>query len=121
MWIFAILIVLALGAVGFVAAGRGEGIGRAERDLPDAGVPVGRSLTAYDLRRVRLPVVVRGYRMADVDALLERLALEAEERGATGSPWSGSVPQSPPPLPEGAPTPPPVDLGKVPSSGEGAS
>lgn len=113
MWIFAVLIVLALGAVGFVAAGHGEGIGRPERDLPDAGLPAGRPLTAYDLRRVRLPVVVRGYRMADVDALLARLAAEAEERGEAGAPSMPSMP----PLPAGAPTPPPADA----DFGEGAS
>ena len=33
---------------------------------------------------MRLPVVLRGYRMADVDELLERAASELEEARATG-------------------------------------
>ena len=35
-------------------------------------------MTADDLRRIRFPLAVRGYRMAEVDALLERLAEERE-------------------------------------------
>ena len=35
-------------------------------------------MTADDLRRIRFPLAFRGYRMAEVDALLERLAEERE-------------------------------------------
>jgi DivIVA domain-containing protein len=35
-------------------------------------------VTADDLRRIRFPLAFRGYRMAEVDALLERLAEERE-------------------------------------------
>ncbi|WP_134321781.1 DivIVA domain-containing protein [Cumulibacter soli] len=37
-------------------------------------LPVDRDLTADDLRALELPVVARGYRMSDVDALIERMA-----------------------------------------------
>lgn len=37
------------------------------------GLPLG-PLTGDDVRRVRFPIVLRGYRPADVDALLARLA-----------------------------------------------
>ena len=47
-------------------------------DRPDAGVPPTGRVTADDLRAVRFPVVLRGYRQADVDALLERLAAQQE-------------------------------------------
>lgn len=78
MWVFAILIVIVLGCVGFVAAGRGTPLAEATDDRPDVLVPPDRPLGPDDLRRVRFPVVLRGYRMADVDALLARLIAEAE-------------------------------------------
>lgn len=84
MWFFAILLVLALGAIGMVAAGRGTPMSRAYDDRPDVLLPGGRELTGDDVRRVRFGVVLRGYRMGEVDAVLERLAgqLEAAEERA---------------------------------------
>jgi len=84
MWVFAILIVLALGAVALVASGLGSPMGEEYGDRPDALVPADRPLGAADLRRVRFSVTLRGYRMSEVDALLARLAAEAE-RAETGS------------------------------------
>jgi len=78
MWLFAILIVLALGAVAVVAAGRGTPMSPAYDDSPDSLVPRDGPVTAEDLRRIRFPLAFRGYRMAEVDALLERLAEERE-------------------------------------------
>jgi DivIVA domain-containing protein len=46
-----------------------------------AGVPVG-SLPAADIEQIHLEQAVRGYRMEDVDALIERLAQEIEARDA---------------------------------------
>ena len=43
-------------------------------DRPDALVPADGPLTADDLRRVRFSLAFRGYRMSEVDALLDRLA-----------------------------------------------
>jgi DivIVA domain-containing protein len=79
MWFFAILIVLALGGVAVVASGRGQPMSPAYDDAPDSLVPSEGPVTADDLRRVRFPLAFRGYRMAEVDALLERLAEEREE------------------------------------------
>jgi DivIVA domain-containing protein len=81
MWFFAILVVLALGGIAMVAAGWGTPLAPAYDDRPDVAVPVGRPLEGDDLRRIRFGVVLRGYRMAEVDALLDRLAgqLEAAE------------------------------------------
>ena len=78
MWFFAILIVLALGGVAVVASGRGQPLGPAYDDAPDSLVQSEGPVTADDLRRIRFPLAVRGYRMAEVDALLERLAEERE-------------------------------------------
>lgn len=81
MWFFAILLVLALGAIGLVAAGWGTPMSRAYDDRRDVMLPADRGLTGDDVRRVRFGVVLRGYRMGEVDALLDRLAgqLEAAE------------------------------------------
>lgn len=78
MWFFAALIVLALGAVAVVAAGRGRGLSPEYDDRPDAVVPAEGPLGAEDLRRVRFSLAFRGYRMSEVDALLDRLAAERE-------------------------------------------
>ncbi len=82
MWFFAILIVLALGAIAVVAAGHGTPMERSYDDAPDALVPEQGPITAEDLRRIRFPLAFRGYRMAEVDALLERLAEEREAEAA---------------------------------------
>ena len=78
MWLFAILIVLALGAVAVVAAGRGTPMSSAYDDAPDSLVPREGPITSEDLRRIRFPLALRGYRMAEVDALLDRLAEDRE-------------------------------------------
>ncbi|MDX6368217.1 MAG: hypothetical protein QOK30_3293 [Nocardioidaceae bacterium] len=79
MWFFAILIVLALGGIAVVASGRGTPMSPAYDDAADALVPAHGPVTADDLRRIRFPLAFRGYRMAEVDALLERLAEEKED------------------------------------------
>ncbi len=70
-------------AAGLFAAGRIDGVSRAVPDAPP-GLPDG-EVTPEALRAVTLPVVVRGYRMADVDEVLERAAAELERaRAAAG-------------------------------------
>jgi DivIVA domain-containing protein len=78
IWLFAVLVVLALGAIAVVASGRGAPMSPAYDDAPDSLVPAEGPVTADDLRRIRFPLAFRGYRMAEVDALLERLAEERE-------------------------------------------
>jgi DivIVA domain-containing protein len=46
-------------------------------------VPADGPLTAQDLRRVRFGTALRGYRMSEVDALLDRLAAEMDPRRDT--------------------------------------
>ena len=86
MWVFAILIVLALGAIAVIAAGRGTPMSPAYDDAPDSLVPQDGPITGEDLRRIRFPLAFRGYRMAEVDALLERLAEEREHAEAEPGP-----------------------------------
>jgi DivIVA domain-containing protein len=78
MWFFAILVVLALGGIALVAAGRGAPLAEVYDDRPDATVPGDGPLRAEDLRRVRFSLALRGYRMSEVDALLDRLAGQLE-------------------------------------------
>lgn len=85
MWFFAILVVLALGGVAMVAAGRGTPLAEAYDDRPDASVPAAGPLGAEDLRRVRFSLAFRGYRMSEVDALLDRLATEREQAAGAGA------------------------------------
>jgi DivIVA domain-containing protein len=47
--------------------------------IPD-GLPATGQLVAEDVARIRLPVALRGYRMTEVDAVLDRLAVELELR-----------------------------------------
>lgn len=79
-WFFAVLIVLVIGAVAVVASGRGGSLAQAYDDRPDARVQAEGPLTARDLRGVRFTTAFRGYRMSEVDALLDRLAAELESR-----------------------------------------
>jgi DivIVA domain-containing protein len=79
MWFFAVLIVLAMGGVAMVAAGRGTPMAPAYDDRPDATVPREGELGPADLRRVRFSLAFRGYRMSEVDTLLDRLAREMED------------------------------------------
>ncbi len=83
-WFFAVLVVALMGVVAVVAAGRGGSMAEVFDDRPDAQVPADGPLTAADLRRVRFSTALRGYRAAEVDALLDRLASELEGRSAGG-------------------------------------
>lgn len=77
-WFFAFLIVAVMGAVAVVASGRGGSMAEVFDDRPDSRVQADGPLTAADLRRVRFSTAFRGYRMSEVDALLDRLAAELE-------------------------------------------
>jgi len=77
-WFFAVIVVAVMGAIAVVASGRGGAMADVYDDRPDARVPADGLLTAHDLRQVRFSTAFRGYRMAEVDALLDRLAAELE-------------------------------------------
>ncbi len=77
-WFFGIVVVLAMGGIALVAAGRGTPMADEYDDRPDALVPATGDLAGADLRRVRFSLAFRGYRMSEVDALLARLATQLE-------------------------------------------
>ncbi len=79
-WFFAVLIVLAMGGVAVVATGKGGSMREVYDDRPDVRVQAEGPLTARDLRETRFSSAFRGYRMSEVDALLDRLADEMSGR-----------------------------------------
>jgi DivIVA domain-containing protein len=78
-----ILLLVALAVVGVTAAvavGRVRGgMDEPVRSRPDSALPAGR-LTADDVARARFSVGLRGYRMDEVDAALDRVQGELRER-----------------------------------------
>lgn len=107
MWLFAILLVLAMGGIALLAAGKGTPMAEVYDDRPDSLVPAEGDLTAEDVRRVRFSLAFRGYRMSEVDALLERLATQvgppADETGTVAEQEPGPAPEhasAPEPAPE---------------------
>ena len=83
-WFFAFVIVALMGVIAVVATGRGGSMAETFDDRPDSRVQADGPLTAQDLRRVRFSTALRGYRMSEVDALLDRLAAE---RDAAATEW----------------------------------
>ncbi|MGY2082712.1 DivIVA domain-containing protein [Blastococcus sp. SYSU DS0539] len=81
-----VVAVLLVGGVLFVVGslllGRGETQPPAEPDRSPVELPDDRRVVSDDLRAVRIAVTLRGYRMAEVDWLLEQLALTLDERDA---------------------------------------
>lgn len=84
MWFFAILIVLALGGIALLAAGKGKPMNEVYDDRPDLELPATGPIRGADLRRVRFSLAFRGYRMSEVDSLLDRLASELESSEGRG-------------------------------------
>lgn len=69
-----------------VVATRGDALlADAPPDVADVGLPAGR-VQADDVRAVRFGLALRGYRMSEVDAVLDRLAAELADRDAQLAP-----------------------------------
>jgi hypothetical protein len=94
-----IAVVVAVGL--FLLAARflpaGEQIAPPIRDEPIWTLPEDRALAAGDVDGVKLPVAIRGYRFAETDVLLDRLATELRRRDdeiarLQGRPTSGADP-----------------------------
>jgi DivIVA domain-containing protein len=80
IWLFAIVVVLVIGGLVTLAVVRGEQAQPAYDDRPEVRLPADRPLRSDDLSTVRFTTAARGYRMAEVDALLARLRAEMAER-----------------------------------------
>ena len=65
-----------LAGVAVVASGRAGAAAPTSPDRPPLALPADRALAAEDLADVRFSVGFRGYRMDQVDALLDRIQRE---------------------------------------------
>jgi DivIVA domain-containing protein len=77
--VFVVVIVVVVFAVAAVAAGRGDGLDTPERDLATPWLPDG-PVSPEDIDDVRFAVGFRGYRMDQVDDVLDRLGRELASR-----------------------------------------
>ena len=66
--------------LGSLLLGRGETQPPAEPDRSPVELPGDRPVTGDDVRALRISVTVRGYRMTEVDWLLDQLAQVLDER-----------------------------------------
>ncbi|NLU67308.1 cell division protein DivIVA [Streptomyces sp. HNM0574] len=89
-WFLLISLVVVVAAVTLAVMGSSDGPGRtaeggladAPPDLLDEPLPADRPVARADLDGLRLPVAARGYRMRQVDDVLDRLGAELAERDA---------------------------------------
>src|SRR5258708_12313525 len=114
-----VVIVDWLAAVGGLAIGGGGHMSEPVPDRPDLALPEDGLLARDDVDRVRFSVGARGYRMAEVDDVLDRLAHEIELREQRIAELEGRPPESapspeiedhgadPPPNDPQSPPPPP--------------
>ena len=79
-WFQLCVVVALLIAVGWVAVGGGGHMSPSTPDRPDPAVPDTGLLARGDVDKVRFSVGARGYRMDEVDDILDRLAYEIDVR-----------------------------------------
>ena len=79
-WFQLAVVVLLLIAVGWIAVGGGGHMSPPIPDRPDPAVPETGLLERGDVDKVRFSVGARGYRMDEVDDVLDRLAHEIDVR-----------------------------------------
>ena len=75
-----VIVAAVFGGIAWVAAGRGGGVVDAVPDRPDVALPDDRQLAKADIDAARFTVGWRGYRMDEVDQVLDRLAAEIDYR-----------------------------------------
>ncbi len=78
----ALVVVVAAVTLAVIGGGSQAVLPEAEPDRVADGLPQSRPVVRADIDALRLPVAPRGYRMAEVDDVLERLAAELAERDA---------------------------------------
>jgi DivIVA domain-containing protein len=95
-------------AIFAVTIGHGGSMTQFKPDWPGRPLPDDRTVRAQDLAEAQFSLAFRGYRMAEVDEALDRLAVEIAERDEqierlTGQPFESVRPTEPEPV-----TPEPV-------------
>ncbi|MFG2980528.1 DivIVA domain-containing protein [Streptomyces sp. NPDC048258] len=78
----ALVVVVAAVTLAVIGGGSEAVLPEAEPDRVADALPETRPVVRADIDALRLPVAPRGYRMAEVDDVLERLAAELAERDA---------------------------------------
>ncbi len=84
IWLFAVVVVIALAVIAVVAAGAGAPMKDVSPDRPVVDWPAGVPITPEVVRRATFSTAVRGYRMDEVDALLNALARQLEDAERAG-------------------------------------
>ncbi|MFI5532848.1 DivIVA domain-containing protein [Kitasatospora sp. NPDC051853] len=75
-WLVVVAMAVVIGGTALVALGGGGTLPEAEHDRIAARLPQDRPLSRTDVDEIRLPMAVRGYRMDEVDDVLDRLGAE---------------------------------------------
>jgi len=97
LFLYGLLAILLAGGLFLLASWllpAGEQIAPPVRDDPPWEMQAERALAADDIDGVRLPVALRGYRFAETDLLLDRLAAELRARDAEIARLRGDEPAS---------------------------
>ncbi len=81
-WFMIVTLVAVAAAVAAAVLGRGGTLPEVEPDRTSDALPQDRPVGRRDIEGLRLPMVPRGYRMADVDDVLDRLGAELAHRDA---------------------------------------
>ncbi|MFB7474875.1 DivIVA domain-containing protein [Kitasatospora sp. NPDC056184] len=81
-WVIVAAMAVVVGGAALVALGGGGSLPEAVQDRISARLPQDRRLDQGDVEALRLPMAVRGYRMDEVDDVLDRLGAELAHRDA---------------------------------------
>ncbi|MFF2750150.1 DivIVA domain-containing protein [Kitasatospora sp. NPDC058048] len=81
-WVIVVAMAVVVGGAALVALGGGGSMPEAVPDRISARLPQDRPLGKADVDELRLPMALRGYRMDEVDDVLDRLGAELAYRDA---------------------------------------
>ncbi|MBD0671061.1 DivIVA domain-containing protein [Kitasatospora sp. NPDC091335] len=81
-WVIVVAMAVVVGGAALVALGGGGSMPEAAPDRVSARLPQDRPLGKADVDELRLPMALRGYRMDEVDDVLDRLGAELAYRDA---------------------------------------
>jgi DivIVA domain-containing protein len=79
-WVIVVAMAVVVGGAALVALGGGGSLPEAGHDRIAVRLPQERPLNRQDVDEIRLPMAVRGYRMDEVDDVLDRLGAELAYR-----------------------------------------
>ncbi|WP_063838194.1 DivIVA domain-containing protein [Saccharothrix sp. ST-888] len=108
-WVIVAAMAVVVGGAALVALGGGGSLPEAVHDRIAARLPQDRPLSRHDVDEIRLPMALRGYRMDEVDDVLDRLGAELayrdsriaelEAAAAVASAVTAATPEGEEPLP----------------------